>query len=581
MPTTSSYLRYLPPVLWSTTANGSLTLGTFLCIFEKFLTGLDDNVAAPAPDIKSLIDNLAALYDPWQTPANFLPWLASWVDLTLPADWDEYRCRRAISDMVNVYQQRSSRDGLARLFYLGTDGPQMTPNPAGNPAPSTQIQFPDLKPRIAIDDGNKLMAAQLDPQAPVLPFTLQAQGPYWKNHTLFMEGLIAPQCLAIAPDGSLFVADNGYSYTGSLGPQITVAPRLWQLNSVGDYPFAGGKPQPLQQINPTTGASTDWTFQSAIGIAVLGSVASYLVCLLDREVTTTGATATISYTLYLLPSTTGFTARPFSTVPPAPPWPPSSPGVTFTPVAMTSTATAGELLILDRGTSYTSTSPANPGIVIIENIGSSQPPNFQRVAVANVTEPLSITPLANGDYLVGDAATGGLVLVQVNRSTPTWTATSSPVAITNSPLVAPTCLLATPSGDVLVLDTGLRPARPDPSNPFWPVVANPAAVYRIHLATTPATATLAVTSGRLVYPQTMALAGTTLYLCDPGMPMGAAPQSWRIFPSRIGVVVHIPGGATQNAQAINTVLGAIRNVMNQELPAHVFGEILTQSASTS
>ena len=45
MSTTSSYLKYLPPVLWSTqTAAGPFDLGKMLSVFQKILTGIDDGV---------------------------------------------------------------------------------------------------------------------------------------------------------------------------------------------------------------------------------------------------------------------------------------------------------------------------------------------------------------------------------------------------------------------------------------------------------------------------------------------------------------------------------------------------------
>jgi phage tail-like protein len=586
MPTTSSYLRYLPPVLWETPGDASIALGSFLCIFEKFLTGLDDGVAAAAPSIKELIDGLPKLYDPWQTPAAFLPWLASWVGLALPQGWDEGRRRRTISDMVSkVFATRGARDGLALLLYLYTDGPQLAPPTAGTPGP--QVQFPDLQPRIAIDDGNKLLAARLDPRRPVSPFTIQSQGPYWNKSSLLLQGLVRPQCLAIAPNGSLFVGDNGYPDNNAAAPKV--APRLWHLNATGDYTFVNGRPQPQQLINTSTGASTDWTFTFAVGMAILGAGNNYQVYLLDRKVQTTGNTATTVYTLYSLSSTTAFQpATPLSTVAG---WPPAVPnGVTFSPVAMLANLGTGELILLDRGADLATTNAPSPGIVVIGKLGTLSPVTIQRVAVANVVEPLSMIQLANGDFLIGDGANGNLVRVQVNRSATSWTATSQVVSLPSSPLVAPTALALTDTGDVLVVDTGLRPARPAASNSFWPDVANPAAVYRINLVA--GTVALAVSPGRFVNPQAIAVAGKIAYLCDPGMPPTNVPQDWRILPSRIGVVVHFPKAllpaspppnsppSTPNPRrdAINNVLTTIRDILSQELPAQTYCyDLLTES----
>ena len=49
----SSYLRFLPPVLWQSEPDApGFSLGAALRIFEKMLTGIDDDVPIrhPAPD---------------------------------------------------------------------------------------------------------------------------------------------------------------------------------------------------------------------------------------------------------------------------------------------------------------------------------------------------------------------------------------------------------------------------------------------------------------------------------------------------------------------------------------------------
>src|SRR5262245_41628767 len=117
----SSYLQFLPPVLWEKEApETDLSLGTLLCVFEKLLTGIDDGVPQASPPIETLIAQLPRLFDPWQTQSENLPWLASWVGLTIPDDWDDYRRRRAIGAMIGLYRERGSLRGLARLLDLYT-----------------------------------------------------------------------------------------------------------------------------------------------------------------------------------------------------------------------------------------------------------------------------------------------------------------------------------------------------------------------------------------------------------------------------------------------------------------------------
>lgn len=145
---TSSYLQYLPAILQAD-ASG-VFLGRFLLAFEQVLSHrlLDDNqiqnLPATAPvqgqpqavralfsplGLENILDQLyiyflpqqsAQLGDAGQAPADFLPWLASWVALTLRNDWDETTQRQFISQMVTLYQQRGTLPGLRQLLVLYT-----------------------------------------------------------------------------------------------------------------------------------------------------------------------------------------------------------------------------------------------------------------------------------------------------------------------------------------------------------------------------------------------------------------------------------------------------------------------------
>src|SRR5687767_11584759 len=86
----SSYLQHLPPVLWQDEPDlPEFSLGAFLRIFEKILTGIDDGVAVAHgghthESISTMISGMPDLFDPWRTPPQFLAWLASWVGLEFP-----------------------------------------------------------------------------------------------------------------------------------------------------------------------------------------------------------------------------------------------------------------------------------------------------------------------------------------------------------------------------------------------------------------------------------------------------------------------------------------------------------------
>src|SRR5215831_117623 len=154
MASKTSYLRFLPPVLWQEEpAAPEFSLGTALRIFEKLLSGIDDGVVVQRtePDgtvrqydgIEQVIARLFRLFDPWTTPPEFLPWLASWVSLELPEIWDEYQCRKVTSEIVQIYLKRGLKRGLDEYLDLYT--------------------VAEKRPRIAVDDGARLLFAQPTP----------------------------------------------------------------------------------------------------------------------------------------------------------------------------------------------------------------------------------------------------------------------------------------------------------------------------------------------------------------------------------------------------------------------------------
>lgn len=104
-------------------------LGRFLLAFEKVLIGIDD--ATPFPPVASgqpsngleqTIGRMADYFDPASTPADFLPWLASWVALTLRADLDEKRRRDFIARIAQRYRRRGTAANLAELLSIFTVG---------------------------------------------------------------------------------------------------------------------------------------------------------------------------------------------------------------------------------------------------------------------------------------------------------------------------------------------------------------------------------------------------------------------------------------------------------------------------
>jgi phage tail-like protein len=126
----SSYLEYLPAYLET-----DPFLGRFLLAFENILSGLPEQETDFTPQIvhpntattwglETLINQVHTYFDPQQTPAEFLPWLAGWVALSLRDDWDEKTKRQFISHIVPLYQIRGTVPGMKKMLeiYLESSG---------------------------------------------------------------------------------------------------------------------------------------------------------------------------------------------------------------------------------------------------------------------------------------------------------------------------------------------------------------------------------------------------------------------------------------------------------------------------
>lgn len=103
----SRLLDYLPPVY-----RDDPMMGRFLLIFEDMLN-----------PIENLVDNLALYFDPRLTPESLLPWLASWVDLSLDPGWPLERRRELVRNAADLYRWRGTRRGLSEYLriYTGTE----------------------------------------------------------------------------------------------------------------------------------------------------------------------------------------------------------------------------------------------------------------------------------------------------------------------------------------------------------------------------------------------------------------------------------------------------------------------------
>ncbi len=538
----SSYLRFLPPVLWEKEPDlPAFSLGAMLRIFEKLLTGIDDGI--PISDggttyepIEAIIARIPRLFDPYLTPAEFLPWLAGWLDLEISPIWEEYQTRKAIAGIVQIYMQRGLRQGL--FDYLDLYSVSAT------------------RPRIVIDDGCRVLFLQPQP-AIFAPITaLISQGPFARSGVLSHDGMVRPLCITRAPDGSLIVGDEG-----TPDPWTPVIRKgVWQLPPPGRYEFANspaGVPEP-QRLGPPA-----WNLLSPIAV-VTDSATPWNLYVLDL-VLIPGEAALYQLTSPDFPTATVLATRAQLNM--------------VWPIAM-AMDTNGHLLILDRGVSLPSGAAAAPTVIDIQ----IQPFAVTSHNLAQVIEPLSMTVLPNGFLLIGDGrqqdAPVPADIVQVDRTNAlNWVETPLLAAVppAQNPLVAPMAVVRQDDTHILVLDLGLKPhvsvLDPAITDPFHRQIAEPADVYLVDLGPAPPVVTRASETGQLVYPTGMVFDGDRLAISDRGEysdPDVAGPlmRVWRALSDEFGVVIYFSEQRPTTQQQRRRIVEDINGIVNSEKPAH-------------
>lgn len=100
----SSYVGNLPGVYQE-----SDFLGRFLLIFEHILSPIDQTAGS-----------LANYFDADLAPAEFLPWLGSWIGLVIDIRMPEENRREMIRRAPELFRWRGTRRGLTEFLQLST-----------------------------------------------------------------------------------------------------------------------------------------------------------------------------------------------------------------------------------------------------------------------------------------------------------------------------------------------------------------------------------------------------------------------------------------------------------------------------
>lgn len=160
---TSSYLRYLPAIF-----HQDPFVGHFLSAFEAILTG---SAALGKPGLEAAIAGLDSYLDPQTAPEGFLPWLASWVALSLRADWDAETRRRFVEQIVPLYRLRGTPTGLRTLLELYTREKVAIYDDFNDPAHFFQVQITlsDANPE-RLREKQQIARAIIDQEKPAHTF---------------------------------------------------------------------------------------------------------------------------------------------------------------------------------------------------------------------------------------------------------------------------------------------------------------------------------------------------------------------------------------------------------------------------
>jgi len=298
MTTTSGYLNYLPPVLWSPSGSpilaGTFGLGAMLVAFEKVLTGIDDGTVITSGDntvLTTVIQNVSGAPTPQTvrvtagtgvkfrvgssytyngaTPEVISVTAAGANTITAVIRQDHVAnqviinstgvhsdIQSVIASLVDLYGAWTTPavnfDWLAQWVALQSD-------PAWDDYQRRSVlsdivgiytqrgtkpgldQFFDIyaiarqRPRVVVDNASKILfCAPQAGQLAPVP-TIVSQRP-----------LVAPQCMAMDPAGYLLVGDLGNT------SNPTINPAIWRISPAGDYDYSAGPPPEPQPFAPAT-----------------------------------------------------------------------------------------------------------------------------------------------------------------------------------------------------------------------------------------------------------------------------------------------------------------------------------------
>lgn len=485
----------------------------------------------PYGSLEKTIDRLAELFDPWKTPSDFLPWLATWIALDLEPDWNEYQKRLFISQMTSIYQQRGLKSGLLKYLdiYVASKA----------------------KPRIAIDDGEAIWRASFnsDGMADLHPVAYS----YGVNlgQDDIRAVLLHPTAIAVDQDNNYLVADRGGSEEVNNSETRRWQPALWKVSSTGEINYSLQEnppripfPQPLytgaELTNPTA-VVVDEQNRNRFYILRIGS-----------KIGQFGIRSAI-YRL-LAPDYNLETVINQDTTPTLP---------AVHPVDMVwniATNNASRLIVLDRGSHGGGARSQIIIVTIAPTLAMEASPQL-----TEVVEPTAIVMDSTRQLIVADAkeTSSAANLLRINPDD--WSV--NPLLDEENPLIFPTGLAWENPQSLIVCDTGVKKFAGSGYR------AEPAALYRIDFSQQPPQISRITELGKLVVPSKIGLDSQgQIIIADRGAEYDfdvlGQKREWRTRDNEFGVIVDFSQQRPIEDEKKNQILFQITQIVKEQKPGN-------------
>jgi len=112
------YLELLPAIYRRSDAVGRNVVRDICFLFEHMFGSVD-----------TILENGDRYYNPHECPADFIPWLASWIAMVIDIDWPEEKKRAILKRAVDLYRIRGTRRSIILFLKLFTGHePSITEN---------------------------------------------------------------------------------------------------------------------------------------------------------------------------------------------------------------------------------------------------------------------------------------------------------------------------------------------------------------------------------------------------------------------------------------------------------------------